>query len=140
MEFMNHITNSLASRLAIFLLLHNFFCNCVKSFLTAKPAGPKLNQFQAANDGILLWKAITLMAGVLALPRQTLAAYFAGIGVDRSCANAQKGWRALKIRAMLYLEAQESPGARTTETEKRRKKKYECCRDQKGNRGNVETL
>jgi polyhydroxyalkanoate synthesis repressor PhaR len=33
--------------------LHNFFCNCVKSFLTAKPAGPKLNQFQAANDGAI---------------------------------------------------------------------------------------
>jgi hypothetical protein len=55
------------------------------------------------------------------------------------CANAQNIWRVLKIRAMFYLEAQESPGALTTETKKRRKKKYECCRDQKGNRGNVET-
>jgi hypothetical protein len=41
-----------------------------------------------------------------------------------------------EIRVMFTLEAQESPGALTTKTRIEVRKKYECYRDRKGDRGN----
>jgi hypothetical protein len=41
----------------------------------------------------------------------------------KSCANAQKHWRVWKTRAILYLEAQESPGAPHNGNNEKKKEK-----------------
>jgi hypothetical protein len=69
-------------------------------------------------------------------PTRTLAAHFAGMSPKYLCKCKKTGWHIPEIRAMVYSEAQESPGALTTKTKKRRKEKHECYRYPKGSVGN----
>jgi len=51
MEFMNHITNLHANRLALFLLLHYLILRLREKFLTEKAGRSKIEQFQSSTAG-----------------------------------------------------------------------------------------